>query len=250
MKIHGNGLTEISELLTHDIFDYSTSMEYLKHMQHRGIISEEERQYIEVLCQNFKTDELINNRENELLDVTGEGEKLVQPRVPRLTIDPQIRLNYLRSLGAVKKLRVRGETFLKDSPENSGKRNSLDGYEMFIIPSKKIAVLEKLYETTRDKQGNIVYRKNKNGELIPAIENATYFIPIAMAKDFVEKKNKRDLIKSPFVERVYHTADWVVNCERKMHLIVPSIELSKENSKKWDAKVRENYTQNKEDMSL
>lgn len=239
-------ITDISELLTHNVFDYTNSMKYLGYMQNRSIINEEDRKYIEQLVQDFKTNELINSKENELVEMSGEGKGKAQHYAANLTIDPQVRIDYLKSLGAVKKLKVRGESFIKDSETNRKKRNSLDGYEMFIIPSKKIAVLEKLYETTRDKAGNIKYRKNKKGELIPAVENATYIMPIEMAKEFIEKKNKQDLIKSPYVERSMHTADWTINTQRKISKIRPEIQFDKANTDKWSKRVRENYIANKE----
>lgn len=239
-------ITDISELLTHNIFDYTQSMKYLSYMQNRDIINGEDRKYIEQLVQDFKTNELISSKENELVEVSGEGVGKAQHYAANLTIDPQVRIDYLKSLGAVKKLKVRGETFIQDSENNHKKRNSLDGYEMFIIPSKKIAVLEKLYETTRDKAGNIQYRKNKKGELIPAVENATYIMPIEMAKEFIEKKNKRDLIRSPYVERSMHTADWAINTQRRIAKIRPEVQFDKENTDKWSKRIRENYIANKE----
>lgn len=239
-------ITDISEFLTHNIFDYTYSMEYLSYMQNRDIIDGKDTKYIQQLIQDFKTNELVNSKENEFVEVSGEALGKAQHYAANLTIDPQVRIDYLKSLGAVKKLRVRGETFIKDGEENLKKRNSLDGYEMFIIPSKKIAVLEKLYETTRDKAGNIQYRKNKNGELIPAVENATYIMPIEMAKEFTEKKNKKDLIKSPYVERSMHTADWAINTQRKISKIRPEVEFDKENTEKWSKRIIENYKANKE----
>lgn len=243
-------VTDMSELLTHDVFDYTQSMSYLEFMQRRKIISEEDKKYLENIMRDFKINELVNDSENQLIEVKGEGNWKESSHVSSLTIDPQARINYLTSLGAVKKLIVRGENFVKDSPEEIGKRNSLDGYEMFIIPSKKIAVLEKLYETTRDKQGNIIYRHNKKGELIPAVENATYIMPIEMAKEFVEKKNKRDLIKSPYVERSIHTADWVMSTERKIKKIRPEVEFNRDNSQKWSELIKQNYKKNKDERSL
>lgn len=243
-------ITSITEFLTHNIFNYKNSMEYLKYMTDRGVITANDAKYIEGIVQDFRIDELENSKDNELVEVSGETSKGVQAHTRNLTIDPQVRINYLTSLGAVKKLRVKGETFLKDAPENRGKRNSLDGYELFIIPSKKIAVLEKLYETTRDKNGNMVYRKNQKGELIPAIENATYVMPIEMAKEFVENKNKKDLIRSPYVERAMHTADWAISVERSIKKIRPEVEFNKENSKKWNERVRQNYKKNKDERVL
>lgn len=237
-------INKISELLTHHVLDYTNSMKFLQILQNNEQISEQDRTYLEKVMSDFKIDELVNNTENgELVNSTSSNVASVG-YVPRLTIDPDRRLGYLKSIGAVKKLKIRGETLVKDSEENEGKKNSLDGYEIFIIPDKKIAVLEKLYEVTRDKDGKIEYKTNKEGKLIPAINNATYVLPIEMAKELVEKRNKSDLIASPYVRKANHTLDWVTNLESKMRAVNPSIEFDKKNTKHWSDFIRKNYTEN------
>ena len=111
--------------------------------------------------------------------------------------------------------------------------------------NKKIAVLEKFYEVTRDKNENIVYKKDENGNLIAAIENATYIMPIGMAKDFAERKNKQQLRQSPYVTSVSHTMNWIRNTENAIALVAEraglQVEFSRENTEKWSKLVKENY---------
>lgn len=242
-------INKLGELLTHNVLNYATSMNLLKKLESEKIISSEDKSYIEGIMSDFKTNELLNDTENKVLDVKESGERR-QSYVSGLTIDPEVRMEYFKSLGAVKKVKIKGESFIADSEENRGKRNSMDGYELFILPAKKIAILEKLYETTRDKDGNIVYKRNDKGELIPAVENATYMMPIELAKEFAETKNKRELIQSPYVERTYHSSAWVENTERKMMKLRPEIQFDEKETKKWADLVRENYRKNKNAMTL
>ncbi len=162
--------------------------------------------------------------ENELVEIT-EEKKEAKPS--SFVIDPSVRLGYFQSLGEVKKVQLQGQNFIKDSDDRIGKRNSLDGYEMFVIPSKAIAVLEKLYETSRDQSGNIGYVRNQAGERVPAIESETYFMPMSMARDFMEGNNKREMLRSPFVEKAYHTSNWVINAGQKMDRIMLEMAMAK-----------------------
>lgn len=243
-------IKRISELLTHHVLDHSNSQIFLKVLQEDGRISAEDRAYLDRVMVDFKTNELLNDTENEIISVSTGGGQGGQNYKAGLTIDPHERLRYLQSLGAVKKVKIRGENFIKDSESNIGKKNSLDGYELFVIPEKRIAILEKLYETTRDKNSQIQYRRNKQGKLIPAVGNATYVIPIEMALEFSRKKNKKELIESPDVRRVSHSMEWVSNLESKvsnlMRLRGIEVEFDKTNTKVWAARIRKNYLENKE----
>ena len=112
-----------------------------------------------------------------------------------------------------------------------------------------MAILEKLYETTRDKNGKIEYKKNKEGKLIPAVENATYIIPIEMAADFARKKNKKELIESSDVRRVSHSMEWVSNLESKAKSLMKirgvEVEFDEKNTELWAERIRQNYIENK-----
>ena len=243
-----DNVNKISELLTHKVLDYTSSMEFLEMLQQGKIISDEQKKYLEKIMNDFRCNELYNESVNEEIHGNGKNPTPIKYR-PGLTIDPNMRIQYLKSIGSVKKIKIRGKSFIIDEDEKT-KKNSLDGYELFIIPDKKIAVLEKLYEVKTDTNGDMVYRKDKDGKLIPAINNATYILPIGMAKEFAEKRNKRELIKSPYVHRANHSLDWVENMQIKMRIINPEIEFEKENTEVWRDKIRQNYIKNKELRSL
>lgn len=240
---HGN-IKKITELLTHNVFDYSNSKDFLALLQEKGGITEEENLYLSKLMSDFKTNQLLNGTKNQELVRTGENIVSFVYK-PGITIDPDLREKYLINIGAVKKLKIKGQPLLKDNESSDEKKNSLDGYEIFIVPDKKVAILEKLYEVTRDEQGNVVYKKDAEGKLIPAVNNATYIVPIEMAKEFAEKKNKQELIKSPYVERANHSLAWSTNIESKIQKIVPEVEFDEKNSKIWGEKIKNNYLKNK-----
>ncbi len=244
-KYYKGDIKKISELLTHNVLDYTNSMEFLRTLQEDKIITEEQKSYLENLMTDFKCKELSNHTEN--VKVEGNGDSIPKTHYkPGLTIDPSMRMRYLESLGTVKRIKIKGESFIRDGKGETGKKNSLDGYEMFIIPDKKIAVLEKLYEVTTDQEGNMTYKRTEEGKLIPAINQATYILPIGMAKEFSQKKNKRDLIKSPYVRRANHSLDWVENMQSKMRVLNPEIEFHKENTRLWSEKIKQNYIENRD----
>lgn len=249
-RYYSGDIKRISEVLTHHVLDHNNSQRFLTILREDGRISAEERTYLDRVMVDFKTNELLNDTENEIISVSTGGGQGSQNYKTGLTIDPQERLRYLKSLGAIKKVKIRGENFIKDSESNIGKKNSLDGYELFVIPEKRIAILEKLYETTRDKNAEIQYRRNKSGKLIPAVGNATYVIPIEMALEFSRKKNKKELIESPDVRRVSHSMEWVSNLESKvsnlMSLRGVTVEFDRQNTEDWAARIRKNYLENKE----
>ena len=185
-----------------------------------------------MILDNISCDELI----------VGEGRGNYSPKKKGLTIDPELRMGYLKSIGNVKQIAIKGNPLMKDEdPEAQRKNNSLDGYQLIILPDKKVAVLEKFFETTRDKEGNVTYRRDKNGNRIPAIENATYIIPIGKAREFSTKKNKKELIESPYVHRVFHKANWVGELESKIQLINEKAEFEQENTERWAELVKNNY---------
>lgn len=240
----GEKIRKLTELLTHNVLDYENTQRFLSLLEKEGKISAEDREYVQKLVSDFKVDELINHTDNEEISSSGGGKNDQTNYVPGLTIDPEKRMRYYVSIGAVKKLKIRGETLIRDGNGSVTKLNSLDGYELVLIPDKKIAALEKLYEVTRDKDGNVVYKRTKEGKLIPAINNATYIMPIEMAKELSEKKNKSDLLRSPYVRRAMHTLGWVQNVQGKMQEINPDIQFNEQNTKEWDDKIKKNYRQN------
>lgn len=253
-KYYSNDIRRISELLTHNILDYKNSQRFLDVLEEEGQISPEDKKYLWQVMSDFKTNELLNNAENEVVLINSGNAPTYEKYRAGLTIDPEERKRYFQSIGAVKKVKIRGENFIKDNENNISKKNSLDGYELFIIPEKRVAILEKLYETTRDKKGNIEYKKTKQGKLVPAVENATYVIPIEMALEFAKKKNKKELIESPDVRRVSHTMEWVCNLESKIKSLMSvrgiEVDFEQENTRIWSDRIRKNYFENKEKREI
>lgn len=236
---------KIGELLTHNVLSFTESRKFLKVLEENRSISHDENLYFQKVMEDFKCDELLNQVETEEIDKK-EGEVHGISHEPRLTIDPILRTEYLKSIGAIKRVKINGEMAISEDEKNKRKTNSLDGYELFVIPDKKIAVLEKRYEVTRNKDGHIVYKTNKKGEYIPALDNATYIMPIGLARDLVESKNKKDLIASPYVYRTFHTMDWVRATQSRMKAINPEIEFHKDNTEVWKEKIAKDYKQRKE----
>lgn len=239
---------KLSELLTHEVLDFNQSMQFLEVLRRDGYIAETDKEYLTDIMNDFKVKQLLNETENGKVDksdtivttpptdTTGKG----------VTIDPRVRKEYLKSIGDIKDIFIKGQPLMKDDSakkaDGSSKRNSLDGYQLIIIPDKRVAILEKFYEVTRNKAGEVEYRKDEKGRLIPAVENATYIFPIGLAKDFCEKKNKQQLIQdSKHVRRVAHTMNWVKNIESKIKTLNPRADFEKENTEKWHEKVVNNY---------
>lgn len=242
-QYYRDNINKISELITHRVLDYNSSMSLLDMLEREKVIDSEQKDYIIQVMNDFKPNEIININEDKSMDWNGDGGNIdIYRHKPGLTIDPSERDRYLRSIGAIKQLTIKGQKFLQD--DNIKKPTSLDGYKLLIIPEKKIAVLEKFFEVTRDKEGNIKYKLDKEGRKIPSIGNATYILPIGMARDFAEKKNKQELLASPYVKRVYHTRDWVNSFEVKAKDINPQIEFDSKNTERWRKIISDNYDKN------
>lgn len=240
---------KIGELLTHGILDYDESKEFLDVLVKEKVITEEKSKYFEKIMEDFRCDELLNQVESEQLGGDGKGKSGTYKS--GLTIDPKLRLDYLKSIGTVKRVRINGEMAFSDENEkNKKKYNSLDGYELLIIPDKRIAVLEKFYEVTRDKEGHMVYKTDKNGNYIPATENATYVLPVGVAKQLVERKNKKTLIESKYVHRTFHKMGWIQSLQRNMVKINPEIEFDQKDTDAWIKKVEKSYKDNKDARSV
>ena len=88
---------------------------------------------------------------------------------------------------------------------------------------------------------NIIYKRDSEGNLIPAIENATYIMPLGMARELATGRNKQELIRSRFVRRASHTANWVQNIEEKIISLNERAEFNQRNTEDWARRVAENY---------
>ncbi len=245
LKYYSGNINKISELLTHNVFDFSLSMKFLDSLVQGRAITDEDKAYLVNIMNDFKVSELLNETENEKFGSEGSGIRSPKIHTNGVTIDPNIRKEYFKSIGDVKEIFINGERFISDDSDGVTEKNSLDGYQLIIIPDKKIAVLEKFYEVKRSKEGKIEYKTDKKGNLIAATEQATYIMPIAMAKDFAEKKNKQQLIKSPYVSRTFHSMNWIKNTEEAMAKVATrtglDIEFDRENTARWGQMVEENY---------
>ena len=244
-QYYKNNINKISELITHRVLDYTSSMSLLNMLSRENIISEEQKEYIIQIMNDFKPDEIINinsNSQDVDFDFGSGGGNDIYRYIPKLTINPEERDKYLKSIGAIKQLTIKGKPFLQDDKVKSP--TSLEGYILHILPEKRIAVLEKFFEVVRDQGGNLKYKLDEDGKKIPAIGNATYILPIGMARDFVEKKNKQELLASPYVRRAYHTRDWVNSFQVKAKEINSKIEFDKENTDKWRKRIADNYDKN------
>lgn len=244
-QYYKGNINKISELLTHNVFDFTKSMGFLNELVGAECITCEDKNYLINIMNDFKTNELLNNTQNQRFTSEGLGKRPPKTHTNGVTIDPNIRKKYFESIGDVKEIFVNGERLFTDDSEGGTKKNSLDGYQLIIIPDKKIAVLEKFYEVKRNKDGKLEYKTDKNGNYIAATEQATYIMPIAMAKDFAETKNKQQLMKSPYVARTLHSMNWIHNTEDAMKKVASraelDIEFDKENTDKWAKMVLENY---------
>lgn len=244
-KYYKGNLNKISELLTHNVLDFTLSMDFLNELVSENCINVEDKNYLVNIMNDFKTNELLNKTENEKF--TSNNIVPTKPKIHTngVTIDPKLRKQYFESIGDVKEIFINGERLISDESEGVTAKNSLDGYQLIIIPDKKIAILEKFYEVKRNKEGKLEYKTDKKGNYIAATEQATYIMPIAMAKDFAEKKNKQQLKKSPYVARTLHSMNWITNTEDAMKKIAQranlDVEFDKENTDKWAKIVLENY---------
>ena len=253
-KYYKGNINKISELLTHNVLDFTVSMAFLDGLINEGIITSEEKDYLVNIINDFKTSELLNGTENQRFESSRNVGQRPKAHSNGVTIDPNLRKDYFASIGDVKEIFINGERLISDESEDVSEKNSIDGYQLIIIPDKKIAILEKFYEVTRNKDGKLEYKKDKNGNYIAATEHATYIMPIAVAKDFAETKNKQELMKSPYVARTLHSMNWVINTENAMTTVARraglDIEFDRKNTDKWADKTMENYKKLREKRML
>ena len=233
---------KIGELLTHNVLNYDESISFLSFLVEHKHIAQEQSDYYEKLMSDFKTNQLLNISQVEELGYTGQ--KTGETHKAGVAIDPNLRIKYLKSIGSVKRIIIKGKKMLSDQTGRE-RKNTIDGYELLILPEKRIGILEKFYESTRSASNDIGYKHNKKGELIPAISNATYIIPIGLAKELAENKNKQELLRLPYVRRCFHTANWVNMLESRIKEVSPEIEFDKQNTDIWAKKISENYRTNR-----
>lgn len=240
-------------LLIHDVLEYDQSMllidklndaeklqKYNETKDHDKANKESDEEFLKRGIHDFKVNLIKNIATPELFDFLGEGSIVINTD-GRLTIDPLLRAKYFTEIGGVKSIFIDGSRLINDEDGRKSK-NSLDGYQLLIFPDKGVAVLEKFFETIH-RSGKIEYKKDTEGNLIPAIDNATYVLPIEKAVEYATKKNKKDLRKIESGRAtVYHVRNWVKNLEAAMRNIAPQFaKFDRDNTKRWSAAIMKDY---------
>ena len=227
-------------LLIHDVLDYDQSMLLIKKIKSSGKIKDDDEEFLKQGIHDFKVNQLLNLVKSEPLVTFGQG--VSTPTIGRLTIDPYIRAKFFEDIGGVKSLFING-SFLINDEDGKKKKNSLDGYQLLVFPNKGVAVLEKFFETQHTKDGKVEYKTDKEGNLIPAIENATYVIPIEKAVEYATRKNKKGLRQMKNgMYTIYHSANWVKYIEKAMKRIAPQYaKFDEEKMDEWSKAVKEDY---------
>ena len=131
---------QLGEILTHDIFTYSEAMEFLDALLEKGVIDQEQKEYYKKIREDFDTNEIISDAVTGKIDFKRKPTDEVYKK-STLSIDPDLRFDYFESIGTVKRILINGEFAVSEADEDLRKRsNSLDGYELLVIPEKRIAV--------------------------------------------------------------------------------------------------------------
>lgn len=233
---------KIAELIMHKVMQNYEVVYFLRRLEEDQIITAEERAELEELRDKYIADEIINDSSLEEVNIYSSGKQLGQSYRQTTAIDPELRRKYLESIGSKKVLKVK-------ATRGEGKSLALEGYSFFVIPEKRVVVLDKLYDTYLDRDGNVNIRRDKNEAPIPAVENATYILPVGLARDLVKTRSKQDLIKNKKdVRRVHHTANWVNSLEEKIREINPKAQFEEKDTRKWAQAIRDNYNVNREKM--
>ena len=144
------------------------------------------------------------------------------PTTKKVSIDPELRNEFLEALGCESSI-----------PISTG---ALKGYMFIPIPSLKTAVLEKLYNTN-----------SRTGALTPALDNATFVLPLIKALELATSSNKTDLRKLDNVHPVNHTKGWAKNILSGIKKGNPSFEYKryKEDYSDLIELIAQNYIENR-----
>lgn len=228
-------------LCIHDVLSFEQLMNLIEKMKEDGKIKKEDEDFLRKGIHDFKVNQLTNLKEPESFQITKNSGIHISSS-SGLTIDPKLRIEYFKDIGNVKSIIIDGSLLISDE-ENKNKRRSLDGYELLIFPEMNVAILEKFFEVTH-KDGKVLYRRDKNNSLCPAIENATYVIPIELAAEYATNKNKRELRNSGYVKAVNHSKNWVRTIEKRIRQIAPEYaKFDTEKTKYWEEIIRANYNE-------
>lgn len=144
------------------------------------------------------------------------------PVTKKVSIDPELRNEFLEALGCESSI-----------PISTG---ALKGYMFIPIPSLKTAVLEKLYNTN-----------SRTGALTPALDNATFVLPLIKALELAQSSNKTDLRKLDNVFPVNHTKNWGLNILKSISKRNPNFHFNryKEDYNDLIELITQNYLENR-----
>lgn len=183
-------ISKLNNAYMEDIIDFET----LTRMKHNGILSEEEYAKMRELYDEKialkklkKIEYIVCETEAEQREKREKG----SPENETPTRDSGYKKYIINEFG--------GETTTEEyiKPIYGG---NLDKYYMIIKPKARIVILES-----------------------PIHGNATYILPLKVALEFVQTKNKKDLKGTFGVEHLNHSKNWKINLEERARKVQKSI---------------------------
>lgn len=183
-------ISKINNAYMEDIIDFET----LTRMKDNGILSEEEYAKMRELYDEKIALKKLKEIEYIVCETEaeqGEERKKGPPENETPTRDSRYMKYIINEFG--------GETTTEEyiKPIYGG---NLDKYYMIIQPKARIVILES-----------------------PIHGNATYILPLKVALEFVQTKNKKDLKGTFGVEHLNHSKNWKINLEERARKVQKSI---------------------------
>lgn len=183
-------ISKLNNAYMEDIIDFET----LTRMKDNGILSEEEYAKMRELYDEKIALKKLKEIEYIVCETEaeqGEERKKGPPENERPTRDSRYMKYIINEFG--------GETTTEEyiKPIYGG---NLDKYYMIIQPKARIVILES-----------------------PIHGNATYILPLKVALEFVQTKNKKDLKGTFGVEHLNHSKNWKINLEERARKVQKSI---------------------------
>ena len=183
-------ISKLNNAYMEDIIDFET----LTRMKDNGILSEEEYAKMRELYDEKIALKKLKEIEYIVCDTEaeqGEERKKGPPENETPTRDSRYMKYIINEFG--------GETTTEEyiKPIYGG---NLDKYYMIIQPKARIVILES-----------------------PIHGNATYILPLKVALEFVQTKNKKDLKGTFGVEHLNHSKNWKINLEERARKVQKSI---------------------------
>lgn len=193
-------ISKLNNAYMEDIIDFET----LTRMKDNGILSEEEYAKMRELYDEKIALKKLKEIEYIVCETEaeqGEERKKGPPENETPTRDSRYMKYIINEFG--------GETTTEEyiKPIYGG---NLDKYYMIIQPKARIVILES-----------------------PIHGNATYILPLKVALEFVQTKNKKDLKGTFGVEHLNHSKNWKINLEERAHKVQKSIGMQVEPNVVW-----------------